>query len=66
MTIEAYNKYLNIFINVSEGEELCPKCLGKGVVPLRKILKEKRVRNLTCNECLGKGKLDWVEKAMRR
>lgn len=66
MGMESYNKYLNIFIYINDGEELCSKCQGKGVVPLRKILREKKVINLTCSKCLGKGKIDWIEKAMRK
>lgn len=66
MNGEKYNRFLNMFIHLNDGEEFCKKCDGRGVVPLRKILKEKRVRNLTCNKCLGKGKIDWVEKVMQR
>lgn len=66
MGIEAYNKHLNMFIYIDEGEELCPKCNGKGIVPLKEVFKTKKVRNLTCSRCYGKGKIDWVQKAMRR
>ena len=66
MITESYNKHLNVFIHINDGEELCSKCQGKGVVPLRKILREKKVINLTCSKCLGKGKIDWIEKAMRK
>jgi DnaJ-class molecular chaperone len=61
-----HNRHLNTFIYINDGEEVCPKCLGKGLTPIKKLLKEKKVMQLTCSKCLGKGKIDWVEKAMQR
>ena len=57
-----YNNHLKRFIELKDGEEFCKKCHGKGSVfryrPYRKKIA------LTCNICLGTGKLDWVEKVV--
>lgn len=59
-----YNINLKKYIDLSEGEILCQKCKGKGRIPLKNnkfdnssILKT----TLECDECLGAGKLDWIE-----
>ena len=59
-----YNAHLNKYIFIKEGEEFCPRCDGKGIVPI----KGKPISNtgtyLICSHCFGAGKLDWVEKVM--
>lgn len=60
-----YNSYLRNYITLNEGEKFCDKCKGKGKV-------QKGVRNLgktglmllVCSECLGDGKIDWVEEVL--
>lgn len=53
---------------MNEGEYLCKKCNGAGLVPRSNInfngpvLNRKKI-TLICSECLGEGKLDWIEKA---
>lgn len=60
-----YNCHLKKIIELSEGENFCLKCDGKGVVPKEgKIFGRKGIINLVCNKCLGDGKLDWVEKVV--
>lgn len=62
---EFYNHYLSRIIKVESGDELCKKCLGKGIVrfPLAPATgNTKSYTNLRCSECNGKGKKDWVEK----
>jgi RecJ-like exonuclease len=43
-------------IVLSEGEEICPKCNGKGTVD----------NYWVCNKCNGDGKVDWISKAVQR
>jgi DnaJ-class molecular chaperone len=50
---------LKKYIYIGEGETLCKKCKGRGRVPL-KDKSDVRV-TLECSECLGEGKIDWVE-----
>ena len=63
---EVYNKYKRKVIVLSEGEEFCKKCRGRGVVYAPGKLKNPsfttKVYPLRCNECLGDGKIDWIEK----
>jgi len=66
MGVEAYNKHLNMFIYILDGEELCPQCGGKGVVPLKQVFKTKRFKSLICSRCGGRGKIDWVQKVMQK
>lgn len=56
-----YNLNTRRYVTVQEGEHLCPKCRGKGRVPM----KHSKIPSmlLECDKCLGVGKLDWVEKA---
>ena len=59
-----YNVNRRRHIELREGEKFCPKCDGRGIVPLKKrtILKRSSTM-LQCNVCLGSGVLDWVEAA---
>lgn len=60
-----YNAHLKKIIELSEGEEFCSKCDGKGVVPKEgKIFACKAILPLICSKCLGDGKIDWVEKVL--
>jgi DnaJ-class molecular chaperone len=62
-TDRVYNYSIGGITTLNEGEEFCPKCKGRGQVPLINI-ETKTVRYyLRCSYCLGKGKLDWVEMA---
>ena len=54
--LRRYNSHKKQIIELCEGEEFCPKCFGKGKVPIRDNIV------LTCNICAGDGKIDWVEK----
>ena len=59
------NSYYNKIIYINEGEEICPKCKGKGRVPKNgKILSSSATMMLRCNICSGDGKIDWVEKVV--
>ncbi len=44
------------------GEDLCPKCKGKGET--YNLHTDWGVKWRTCDRCWGEGKLDWVEMAM--
>ena len=51
------------------GEEVCPACKGTGehlvdfpVINPTKGIPERMKINFVCEVCLGKGKLDWIEK----
>jgi DnaJ-class molecular chaperone len=59
-----YNSNLKRYIEIREGEEFCPKCDGKGRVPKSQGIGRMLGSTLECNECLGEGKIDWVEKAV--
>jgi DnaJ-class molecular chaperone len=58
-----FNWHKQKHITLDEGEYFCKKCNGSGVVS-RSNSYHKRKGSLICNECLGEGKLDWVEKAV--
>jgi len=59
-----YNVNRRRHIELREGEQFCPKCDGRGTVPLKRRLDLKRSSTmLQCNVCLGAGVLDWVEMA---
>jgi hypothetical protein len=46
--------------SLKEGEILCPVCNG------RMCIETKEGAIGTCHRCLGKGKLDWVQAAMKK
>jgi DnaJ-class molecular chaperone len=57
-----YNAVFNKYIYINEGERLCPKCRGRGRVPRCGPWSQKyKVSYLRCDECLGDGKIDWIE-----
>jgi len=58
--MKVYNTNLRKYIFLSEGETICKKCNGKGRVPLKANPGFRMT--LECSECLGEGKIDWVEK----
>ena len=51
-----WNNYLQEKITLDEGEDFCPKCEGMGA--------KTEIGFYPCHKCLGKGKLDWIEKIM--
>lgn len=51
-----------IEIELLEGEEICPKCKGKGETYNHHT--DWAVKWRTCDRCWGAGKLDWIEMAM--
>ncbi|MFW9871520.1 MAG: hypothetical protein ACFFG0_00250 [Candidatus Thorarchaeota archaeon] len=61
------NKKKNQLIELKEGESFCSKCNGHGLIlrpkTKRYTLPLTAAKYLTCDKCLGAGKLDWVEKA---
>ena len=56
-----FNYHIKNYIEIEEGEELCPKCKGKGRVNVPSVVKFYNV-TLCCDKCLGDGKIDWLEK----
>ena len=46
-------------IDLKEGEEICPKCRGKGLYPVNTDYHRER-----CHICWGAKKIDWIEKIM--
>lgn len=54
------NTYKNKIIHLQPGEEFCWKCDGLGEIETTRF--DNKIRKLQCSVCLGKGKLDWVEK----
>jgi DnaJ-class molecular chaperone len=63
MNIKRYNINLKGYVEINEGEEICPKCDGKGRVKLPNGKGRLYSATLNCDKCLGAGKIDWVEKA---
>lgn len=61
-----YNRHLNKYIIVTEGEYYCDLCKGRGKVKQEKIKLpfEVKFHDLVCHKCLGTGVLDWIEKAI--
>jgi DnaJ-class molecular chaperone len=61
-----YNYYHKKIIAIGDGERFCPKCNGKGKIFSGKEFYLRRIFNirLTCDKCLGDGKIDWVEQAI--
>ncbi len=66
-TEKRFNTFKNKFIKLSEGEQFCKKCRGRGMVPNKskeKFFPFSKRQFLICNICLGDGKIDWVEKVI--
>ena len=59
-----YNAFHRKHITLEEGERFCTKCDGKGKVPRNNTILGQTVILLVCNECLGDGKIDWVEEVV--
>ena len=57
-----YNKKYKTYIHLNEGENFCPNCKGCGLDISIDYYRGFIV--LTCSTCLGKGKIDWVEKVV--
>lgn len=65
MTDLRYNKFKKIHLKLNEGEEFCKTCDGDGMVKSTKsypgLIKKHGL--LLCVDCMGDGKIDWIEKA---
>lgn len=59
--MKVYNVNLKRYVFLDEGEMLCPKCRGKGRIPIKEKNLNILKTTLECDYCLGKGKTDWVE-----
>jgi len=46
-------------VHLEEGELICDKCEGEGVIIYSNI--DESYADLTCDKCAGTGKVDWVE-----
>ncbi len=61
--LPTYNEWKKKFIKLSPGEEICPKCKGKGCSEWGREFESRY--NMECFKCYGKGKIDWKTKLMR-
>jgi DnaJ-class molecular chaperone len=63
-----YNAHKKNYVVLEEGQEFCRKCGGSGLVRRSKYegkhRPKRKNRMLICDNCLGEGKIDWVEKAV--
>ena len=59
-----YNMFLRNYITLKDGERFCEKCKGRGKVPKMAKPQGTGTAMLVCNECLGDGKIDWVEEVL--
>ena len=48
-------------MKLEEGEMICDKCNGRGIIPKIIIPKGEICTALFCRKCKGTGKLDWIE-----
>ncbi len=64
--MKRYNKLKKTFTKLEEGEKFCGTCHGEGMVkPKRSYAGDiKKGSLLVCKDCLGRGKLDWVEEVV--
>ncbi len=60
--MKRYNKLKKAFTELKEGEQFCETCHGEGKVRSKRPYKKGSL--LICKDCLGHGKLDWVECAV--
>ena len=61
-----YNKYKKTLLSLDEGEEFCKTCNGDGIISSKRSYPTLNIRTgnpLVCKDCLGDGKIDWIEKA---
>ena len=50
-------------VELSPGEEICPKCKGKGVC--LRTLQNPEVPYKICHTCMGNGKVDWISRIVK-
>ena len=64
--MKKYNKLKKAFTEIGEGEKFCDLCHGEGMVKSKRSYTGdvKKGSLLVCKNCLGHGKLDWVECAV--
>lgn len=64
--MKKYNKFKKRYTELKEGEEFCKTCHGEGMVKSKRAYAGalKKGALLVCKDCLGDGKLDWVECAV--
>ncbi len=63
MTHSRYNKLTKTHLTLNEGEEFCETCRGEGMLVLRRDYSSLKMSStLVCKDCLGAGKIDWIEK----
>jgi len=58
MTYLIYNSWKSEHIKLHLGEEICPKCNGRGI---SKVIHPWQIQ---CNKCKGEGKIDWISKVV--
>jgi DnaJ-class molecular chaperone len=63
MIDKRYNITKKQLIELEDGERFCHKCDGKGRIPRDKKKGRHFTVQLQCDECLGDGKIDWIEEA---
>ena len=61
---ETHNHFTYLPVFLEEGEVLCSKCHGEGVVWRVTIETIQNKEDFLCKKCLGSGKLDWLENMM--
>lgn len=59
-----YNIHLKRVITINECERFCKKCKGRGKVRRDTISSIPSIITLVCDECLGDGKIDWIEEVV--
>jgi DnaJ-class molecular chaperone len=65
LTNSRYNKLTKTHLTLNKGEEFCKTCRGEGMVVLRRDYTSlKTSSSLVCKDCLGTGKIDWIEKVI--
>ncbi len=62
MIINALNPYHDLLETLLPGEEICPDCGGKGGSTLVNSYTNAFFKY--CSLCEGRGKIDWIQKAM--
>jgi len=54
------NRDIRSFLNLKEGEMICPDCIGLGILNLDHLPKDVDSW-IECKLCHGEGKIDWIE-----